>query len=106
MQIDSQPIHNSLTFTGIPDNIPQKDLEPVVIQLLASIGVQVTSYDISTCHRLKNNTNNKKTAANVIVRFVKGSTFSPKVTIEFGLRLKFWLTYYYLKSFIFYFLIE
>ena len=51
----------------VPDSILQKDLEPIVIKILASIDVKVDSYMIAACHRLK--TFNKKKSTSIILRF-------------------------------------
>ena len=53
----------NIELSGIPSNIPQKELENVVIDILRYIGLEdLESYDISGCHRIHR--------SNVIVRFV------------------------------------
>ena len=52
----------NIELTGIPINVPQDNLENVVIDILNFIGLQIDSYDIVGCHRI-----NK---TNVIVRFL------------------------------------
>ena len=58
----------NIEISGIPANIIQKDLEKTVIDLLKSIGVEVSSYNIAACHRLRKLKNQK--TASVIVRFI------------------------------------
>ena len=58
----------NIEIVGIPDSIGINDLESKVIDILASIGVKVTSYQIASCHRLKKDRYSK--SANVIVRFL------------------------------------
>lgn len=53
-----------LEFTGIPDNILDKDIEKNIIKILGQIDVKVHSDDIVAAHRISRN--NKK----VIVKFV------------------------------------
>ena len=44
----------SLVISGIPENISQKELEPNVLKILRSIGlVNMSSYEITACHRNK-----------------------------------------------------
>ena len=58
----------NIEIIGIPDNISDNELEPIVLRILNSIGVNITSFDITACHRLKKERNSSK--RNVIVRFV------------------------------------
>ena len=57
----------NIEIFGVPDNINQRDLEPTVVDILNSIGVNISSYDIAGCHRLKRERYAK--SSNVIVRF-------------------------------------
>ena len=58
---------NTVVFSGIPENVPDNNLESTVISLLSDIDVQVESRDIEACHRIgKPSSKTQKT----IVRFV------------------------------------
>ena len=57
----------NIEISGIPDDISQNELESRVIGILATIDVDVESYNIAACHRLKKLRH--QTSANVIVRF-------------------------------------
>ena len=59
----------NLIITGIPESIKQNDLELTVIDILRSIGLQISSYEIVGCHRLYK-PKNSKYAAKTIVRFI------------------------------------
>ena len=57
---------NNLEIKGIPNSVPQKDLESKVVNILSAIGVNVSKDDFEDCHRIgKSRDNSKKT----IVRF-------------------------------------
>ena len=43
---------NNLEITGIPDSMPQKDLENKVVDILNAIGVNVSNDDFEDCHRI------------------------------------------------------
>ena len=43
---------NNLEITGIPDSMPQKDLENKVVDILNTIGVNVSNDDFEDCHRI------------------------------------------------------
>ena len=58
----------NLEICGIPEYITDKNLENYVIDVFQSIGLIVSSYDISACHRLKKT--DKSKPPSVIVRFV------------------------------------
>ena len=59
----------SIIISGIPDNISQIHLEEAVIRVLRSIGLKtLSSYNISACHRLRKNKNDRF-PARTIVRF-------------------------------------
>ena len=59
----------SLIISGIPDRIIQNYLEETVIRILRSLGLEnISSYQISACHRLRKKGNNRY-PAQTIVRF-------------------------------------
>ena len=58
----------NIVIAGIPEYIEQNELETKVIELLKSINVNISSYGIAACHRLKRQPNDR--SANIIVRFV------------------------------------
>ena len=43
----------NLIISGIPENVSQDALEPKVLQILETIGLSITSYEIAACHHLK-----------------------------------------------------
>ena len=43
---------NNVVFSGIPENVPDNNLESTVISVLSDIGVQVDPRDIEACHRI------------------------------------------------------
>ena len=57
----------NVEIAGIPQTIPDNEIEGYVITMLGNIGVRVSHYDIAGCHRLYNR---KSQSTNVIVRFV------------------------------------
>ena len=58
---------NNVVFSGIPENVPDNNLESTVISALSDIDVQVEPRDIEACHRIgKPTSKTQKT----IVRFV------------------------------------
>ena len=58
---------NNVVLSGIPDNVPDNNLENTVISVLSDIDVQVEPRDIEACHPIgKSTTKTQKT----IVRFV------------------------------------
>ena len=58
---------NDVVFSGIPENVPDNNLESTVISVLLDIDVQVEPRDIEVCHRIgKPTSKTQKT----IVRFV------------------------------------
>ena len=59
----------SLEISGIPEDIPQNELELRIINLLQRIGCHnLSSYEIVACHRLKKDP--KSGLSKVIVRFI------------------------------------
>ena len=68
MQFMQYNRRENIEIIGIPDSIPDNQIEEYVVTLLSRIGVQnLSHYDIVGCHRLYNR---KSTASNVIVRFL------------------------------------
>ncbi len=58
----------NIEIAGIPANIPDSKLEGVVVDIFRRLGLKYLSYyEIAGCHRLKNR---RKSATNVIVRFL------------------------------------
>ena len=49
---------NNLEITGIPDSMPQKDLENKVVDILNAIGVNVSNDDFEDCRRIGKSRNN------------------------------------------------
>ena len=44
----------SIEISGVPENIPQRELESTMILILRRIGLQhLSSYEIAACHRLR-----------------------------------------------------
>ena len=59
--------HN-LIISGIPEHIKQIHLEDTVLNIIASIGLPLSSYEVVGCHRLKK-PSNSKFPAKTIIRF-------------------------------------
>ena len=55
-------------ISGIPDSVNHKNLEKTVIDLISSIGMNVSSYEVVGCHRLYKN-KKSKFPAKTIIRF-------------------------------------
>ena len=68
IETEQYPRCQNLIITGIPDVIDQSNLEMKVLEILRSIGMQISSYEIVACHRLKKN-KNLNYPAQTIVRF-------------------------------------
>ena len=65
--------HENLIISNIPSSIKQNDLEIKVLDILHTIGLhQISSYNITACHRLVKR--NRYYPADVIVRFVNRKT--------------------------------
>ena len=58
---------NNIEITGIPDNVPDQNLEEKVVDILNEISVDVSPKDIEACHRVGVSKNNSK---KTIVRFI------------------------------------
>ena len=55
---------------GLPDDIPNKLIEPTVVNILRKLGLHdLQYYEIAACHKLKNYKYNSDSPANVIIRF-------------------------------------
>ena len=60
--------HENLIISGIPESIKQEVLEQKVINIMKTIGLNITSYEIAACHRLRK-AKNSRYPAPTIVRF-------------------------------------
>ena len=49
-----------LEISGIPDSIPNNNLEETVLKIFSETGVSVNSRDVEACHRLNQKSNPKK----------------------------------------------
>ena len=58
---------NNTEITGIPDKVPDQNLEEKVVDILNEISVDVSPKDIEACHRVGVSENNSK---KTIVRFI------------------------------------
>ena len=58
---------NNIEITGIPDNVPDQNLEEKVVDILNEISVDVSSKDIEACHHVGVSKNNSK---KTIVHFI------------------------------------
>lgn len=73
IEAEQYPRRESIVISGIPTNISQKELEPTVIHILKTIGLEkISPFDIVACHRLPSN--NSRYPANTIVKF-----YNPKL---------------------------
>ena len=61
---DQHNRRNHLDIQGIPDSVPDDQLEEKVIKIFKQINVKINTFDIEDCHRMSKS---KKTN---IVRFV------------------------------------
>ena len=79
LQLDQYTRRESLVISGINDNISQDQLEFTVLRILKSIGMyNVSSYEITACHRLFNK--NPNFPPRTIIRFTN------RKIVEFCLR--------------------
>ena len=58
----------NIIISGIPDTIKQDGLERKVLEILQSIGLLISSYEIAACHRLRK-PRNYQYPAQPIIRF-------------------------------------
>lgn len=63
---------NNIEIAGIPDEIPQEQLEKKVLEIAETLNIPLKATDIEACHRLPNNKNSKP--KNTIIRFVNRKT--------------------------------
>ena len=57
----------SLVISGIPDNVPQSELEQLVLNILRSVRVEtISSYEVCACHHLAKKRGDKFSARTVI----------------------------------------
>ena len=67
IRIEQYSRRESLVISGIPDSVPQRELEPLVLDILRSVGVNaVSSYEVCACHRLAKKRGDKFSARTVI----------------------------------------
>ena len=59
----------NLIIDGIPDKIPQRDLERTVVQIISKLGVHVHPREVVGCHRLFKPSNNPNSPTPTIIRF-------------------------------------
>ena len=67
MQFMQYNRRENVEIIGVPEYIPDCEIESFVIDIFGRIGVNISHYDIAGCHRL---TNRKAESSNVIVRFI------------------------------------
>ena len=60
---------NNLILSGIPESIPDNQLENKVSSILSDIGVSIQSKEIEACHRF-GKTDRKTKSKKTIIRFV------------------------------------
>ena len=69
IRLEQYSRRESLVISGIPDNVPQNELETLVLNILRTIGVQtISSYEVCACHRLAKKRGDKY-AARTIIKF-------------------------------------
>ena len=61
---------NNVEISGIPNTIPDNDLETTMISICRDFGVEIDSKDIESCHRLPLSRNSRGQDKRVIVKFV------------------------------------
>ena len=61
---------NNVEISGIPNTIPDNDLENTVISICRDSGVEIDSKDIEGCHRLPLSRNSRGQDKRVNVKFV------------------------------------
>ena len=57
----------NLEIIGIPESVPCEILEKTVLDILHKINIEVSSYEITACHRLRKKKGSKY--SNIIIRF-------------------------------------
>ena len=67
VQVEQYSRRESVIISGIPDSVSKRDLEPTVIDILKRIGLdRLSSFEISACHRLFKDRNDKYPARTII----------------------------------------
>ena len=66
---DQYSRRNNVEISGIPDSVPNNQLEGMVIKILNLLNINLKFWDIEACHRLYKNPK-FKSPTRVIVRFV------------------------------------
>ena len=61
---------NNIEISGIPNRIPDEDLENTIISICKDSGVEIDPKDIEGCHRLPLSRNSRGQDKRVIVKFV------------------------------------
>ena len=74
----------NIEIAGIPKNNKHENLESYVLQVINSLGIKATSYDIAACHRLntKDNDGNKNTIVRFLCRKKVGEILSKKKNLS------------------------
>ena len=62
--------HNNIELSGIPNDIPEDNLEKVVIDICHDSDVEIEPKDIEGCHRLPASRYSRDSNKRVIVKFV------------------------------------
>ena len=62
--------HNNIELSGIPNDIPEDNLEKVVIDICHDSDVEIEPKDIEGCHRLPVSRYSRDSNKRVIVKFV------------------------------------
>ena len=62
--------HNNIELSGIPNDIPEDNLEKVVIDICHDSDVEIEPKDIEGCHRLPVSRYSRDSNKSVIVKFV------------------------------------
>ena len=61
---------NNVEISGIPNSIPDKDLENTVISICKDSGVEIDPKDVEGCHRLPLSRSRRGQDKRVIVKFI------------------------------------
>ena len=85
--LDQYTRRENIEILNIPDRIKQNELEAYVIVILKGIGlVNICSYDIAACHRLRKNSSHKYSPT--IVRFVNRKDAIDAMLMRFNTTLR------------------
>ena len=74
---------NNIEITGIPDNVPDQNLEEKIVDILNEITVNVSPKDIEACHRVGVS---KSSSKRTIVRFINRKHAKKALTSRKNLR--------------------